>query len=203
MGRSDLTKQKILDAALIEFGEKGFEPASTNTITLTAGVSKGSVFKYYPTKAELFYAIYTREFAAMMTFLEPFLKQENADPFEKVMDITLSKVRYAREHPHATRLMMDAITKPPQAIRDRLMSHLAALTKLSVNILFDDLPMDQIDKQYSKSDVLRNLEIALSGLQAIYITPHTNVEQLETIKQQSIAYLKVVLRGMEAAHECD
>lgn len=203
MGRSDITKQKILDAALIEFGTLGFELASTNTIYLAAGVSKGTVFKYYPTKAELFYAIYSREFEAMMTYLEPVLNVGNSDPFEKVMDITLSKVQYAREHPHATRLLMDAITKPPQAIRERLATHLTALTKLSVNILFHELPMEHIRKEYTRDDVIRYLGIAMAGLQATYITANTSLEQLESIKHNSIAYLKVVLRGMEEEHECD
>ncbi len=201
MGRSDLTKQKILDAALIEFGDKGFALASTNAIYVAAGVSKGTVFKYYPTKADLFYAVFAREVDTMLLDLEPVLSSLENDVFEKVMEMTFAKALYAREHPHATRLLMDAIARPPESIRSRLVQHISDLTRLSVQLLFRDLPMEHIRPEFSKEDVFRNMEIAMNGLQATYVRPTTSLEQLEMMKESSIAFLKAVLRGMEENHE--
>jgi len=48
-------KQKhIIDAAMQEFGEKGFRHASTNAIVEKAGISKGMLFYYFGSKEELF-----------------------------------------------------------------------------------------------------------------------------------------------------
>ena len=58
-------KQKhIIDAAMLEFGEKGFKHASTNAIVEKAGISKGMLFYYFGSKEELFDFIfdYTLEF---------------------------------------------------------------------------------------------------------------------------------------------
>src|SRR5687768_18611685 len=47
----------ILDAALRVFGEKGFDGATTAEVAKAAGVSKGLVFNYFPTKDALLQAM--------------------------------------------------------------------------------------------------------------------------------------------------
>ena len=40
----DARKSRILEAALVEFADKGYKKASTNTIVRETGVSKGLLF---------------------------------------------------------------------------------------------------------------------------------------------------------------
>lgn len=47
-------KQKILSVSLREFSSKGFESANINTIAKEAGVSVGSMYKYFDSKTDLF-----------------------------------------------------------------------------------------------------------------------------------------------------
>lgn len=58
-------KERIINAALDEFTQKGFRRASTNTIVDKAGISKGTLFYYFSSKEELFDFLcnYTIEFA--------------------------------------------------------------------------------------------------------------------------------------------
>lgn len=46
---------KIINAALKEFSIYGYELCSTNQIVKKAGISKGSLFKYFETKEDLFF----------------------------------------------------------------------------------------------------------------------------------------------------
>ena len=53
----NINKEKqnaIIDTALKEFNEYGFDNASTNKIVNTLGISKGSLFKYFATKKDLY-----------------------------------------------------------------------------------------------------------------------------------------------------
>ncbi len=52
--RGERTRRKLLDAALLEFGEKGFHEASVSSITRRAGVALGSFYTYFDTKDALF-----------------------------------------------------------------------------------------------------------------------------------------------------
>ncbi|MGB9979725.1 TetR/AcrR family transcriptional regulator [Methanobacterium sp.] len=51
-------EQKLLDAALKLFVEKGFHGTSTAEITKTAGVATGTLFHYFKTKEELINQLY-------------------------------------------------------------------------------------------------------------------------------------------------
>ncbi len=47
-------QEQILEAAVEEFAEKGFEGASINRIIELAGISKGSMYYYFEDKADLY-----------------------------------------------------------------------------------------------------------------------------------------------------
>ena len=55
-----LVTERILAAAESEFSTEGFTGASTNRIARQFGGSKATLFRYYPTKAELFVAVMRR-----------------------------------------------------------------------------------------------------------------------------------------------
>ena len=53
--KQNIDKQKrIIEAAILEFSEKGFENANTNKIARNANISVGSLFKYFENKTDLF-----------------------------------------------------------------------------------------------------------------------------------------------------
>lgn len=51
--RGEATRRKLLDAAELEFGEKGFHAASISSITRRAGVGQGTFYLYFPSKEEI------------------------------------------------------------------------------------------------------------------------------------------------------
>jgi len=51
--RKEARPQELLDAALDLFVEKGFAATRTEEVALSAGVSKGTLYLYYPSKEEL------------------------------------------------------------------------------------------------------------------------------------------------------
>jgi len=55
--RGRRTLRKLLDAAAIEFGERGFYDASISGITRRAGVALGSFYTYFESKDAIFRAL--------------------------------------------------------------------------------------------------------------------------------------------------
>jgi len=58
----EIRREEILDAALVEFAEKGLHGASTDDIARRAGISQPYVFRLFGTKRELFKACCARCF---------------------------------------------------------------------------------------------------------------------------------------------
>lgn len=55
--RKELRPQEILAAALASFAERGFAAARLDDVARRAGVTKGTVYLYFPNKVELFKAV--------------------------------------------------------------------------------------------------------------------------------------------------
>ncbi|HBB55995.1 MAG TPA: TetR family transcriptional regulator [Hyphomonadaceae bacterium] len=55
--RGRMTRQKLLDAAENEFGERGFHAAAINRITENAGVAMGTFYVHFPSKEAIFRAL--------------------------------------------------------------------------------------------------------------------------------------------------
>ncbi|NMM52327.1 TetR/AcrR family transcriptional regulator [Paenibacillus aquistagni] len=63
-------KAAILTAACAEFMEKGYMHASMRSIAKQANISAGNLYRYYPNKEELFYAITTPAYTRMLALNE-------------------------------------------------------------------------------------------------------------------------------------
>lgn len=57
--RKEARPAEIIEAGLAEFGAHGFEAARMEDVARRAGVAKGTVFRYFPTKEALFEAAIT------------------------------------------------------------------------------------------------------------------------------------------------
>lgn len=197
MGRKELTRQKILAAAKTEFGREGFEKASTNAVAASAGVSKGAVFQHFPTKADLFFAVLETELDAMVEAVLALDFPEGTGILEKIFRTMVWKLDYAKTHPEATRVMVDGLTRPPKGIEARIYGLVGKLSQTSLEGFFADLPMEDIRPEFSRADVMRNLKIAFSGLQAAYVENNPDFALTETARKECFEFIESVYRGME------
>jgi AcrR family transcriptional regulator len=101
--KSIRTRQKILDAALVLFIEKGYEKSTMRQIAVEAGVAPGSIYHHFPTKEHIvqtFYDMIHEEHAqACVTILLRETKLEHrlrevvrkkiqlSEPFKKVSSV--------------------------------------------------------------------------------------------------------------------
>jgi len=64
--RKETRPQELLDAALALFVEKGFAATRAEEVAQQAGVSKGTLYLYYPSKEELFKAVVRQNLSSLI-----------------------------------------------------------------------------------------------------------------------------------------
>jgi len=64
--RKETRPQELLDAALALFVEKGFAATRAEEVAQRAGVSKGTLYLYYPSKEELFKAVVRQNLSGLI-----------------------------------------------------------------------------------------------------------------------------------------
>jgi TetR/AcrR family transcriptional regulator len=87
--RKEARPGELLDAALDLFVEKGFAATRAEEVAARAGVSKGTLFLYFPSKEELFKAVVRENISGRF--------QEWKDEFDKFEGSTADMVRYCMQ----------------------------------------------------------------------------------------------------------
>jgi AcrR family transcriptional regulator len=78
--RADARPDEILDAALAEFTERGFEAARMEDIARRAGISKAAIYLYFTSKTQLLEALIESRVAPLARRAESLAIEGAADP---------------------------------------------------------------------------------------------------------------------------
>jgi AcrR family transcriptional regulator len=114
--RGRRTLRKLLDAAAVEFGEKGFHEASVSSITRRAGVALGSFYTYFDSKDALFRALVADMSEAVRTSARSALR-EGMGALEVERAALAAFLRFAAEHKEIYRIIDEAEFVDPASYR--------------------------------------------------------------------------------------
>ncbi len=90
--RTDKKRTEILQAASDVFARKAFHEVRTDEIAEEAGVGKGTLYRYFPTKDDLFYASVLAGFDELERVLES-LRNRNDPPADTVAQLAREVLR--------------------------------------------------------------------------------------------------------------
>lgn len=114
--RGRRTLRKLLDAAALEFGEKGFHEASISGITRRAGTALGSFYTYFDSKEELFQAL-VKDLSARVAIEAKKALTDELDAFQTERAALAAFLRFTREHKEIYRIIDEAEFVDPDNFR--------------------------------------------------------------------------------------
>ncbi|HET7817169.1 MAG TPA: TetR/AcrR family transcriptional regulator [Sphingomicrobium sp.] len=133
--RGERTLRKILDAALEEFGEKGFAEGSIVGITRRARVALGTFYTYFDSKEAVYQALVRGLSDEIRVCVAPALDAAT-DPLDAERRALVAFLEFVETHKHVYRLIDEAETVDPEGFRRhyevtaaRIEARLAAATK--------------------------------------------------------------------------
>lgn len=103
-------RQQILAAATQVFARKGFHQAKIADIAAAAGVGKGTVYEYFPSKKDLFQQQLLHVFTAYLAYLEKLSKEELRLEFF-LQRLLRESLGYLWEHREIARIILSDL--PP------------------------------------------------------------------------------------------
>lgn len=99
-GLDPLKQQTILQAALEEFAENGYEMASTNRIVKRAGIGKGMLFYYFKSKKDLFHHLVSYSFDLIVEEYFNLVDLSEKDFIERFKQASKVKLKAQTENKH-------------------------------------------------------------------------------------------------------
>ena len=101
-------RTELLAAARKVFGNKGFDQATVDAIAEEAGVAKGTVYLYYPSKQAIYDALFREGMAELAGLVQA--KLESARGLKDVIAAFVEvKVRYFQEFPDYYRIYVSEV----------------------------------------------------------------------------------------------
>lgn len=114
--RGRRTLRKLLDAAALEFGEKGFHEASISGITGRAGTALGTFYTYFDSKDEIFRAL-VRDLSDRVRVTAGQALAGDLTPLETERRALGAFLRFAREQKVIYRIIDEAEFVDPASYR--------------------------------------------------------------------------------------
>ena len=114
--RGERTLRKILDAALAEFGERGFGETSIVGITSRAGVALGTFYTYFDSKEALFAALVEDMSGRVRAEVAPALAGASG-ALDREKRALMAYLRFVAEHKEVYRIIDEAEFVDPAGFR--------------------------------------------------------------------------------------
>ncbi len=103
-------RQQIIDAAIKAFAAKNYDGASVTDIASAAGITKRAIYRYFPTKRELFYAVRNEVYGAIVNNLWSDLPP--AKDFNGLAEALMrNHLAFGLENPEMSRIVVNTISE--------------------------------------------------------------------------------------------
>lgn len=136
--RAAARPEEILDAALAEFTERGFEAARMEDIAKAAGLSKAAIYLYFPSKMALLEALIEAKVAPLAAQAQTLAAAGLADPLMALrMLATAAAHRLADAKVIAVPRLVISISGRFPEIADYYRTHVVAKARAALESLID------------------------------------------------------------------
>jgi AcrR family transcriptional regulator len=189
-------RQRIVEAALNEFAGRGFDMASTNTITEQARISKGLLFHYFGSKEGLYLYLVKHclkvavERAKRAAAAEP----QSPDMLERLIGSSLRKLQLVKDEPVLMKFLFEALAKPPPKLAKAIMEAAEEYRPAAADQISRDIDTSLLRPGVTLAQAMEMVMIFGEGMRSLYaeamIQSYEAAEKILSRRQQYIDLLK-------------
>ncbi len=136
-----LTKEKqqvIMNAAISEFVQSGFDKSSTNEIVKRAKISKGSLFNYFTSKKDLYF--YVIDYGVqIINYITEQIDLTERDLFQRIENVGLQKMYIQQKNPQVFDFLASTKQEESHEVSDIINQKLGAMYDKSIKKLYEGI----------------------------------------------------------------
>ena len=151
--KNEISKERILMAALEEFGQNDFNTASTNTMCKNHQISKGLLFHYYKNKDEIFLLCVKKCFTDLSNYLKNNYVKKESVVEENLNNYFKIRFNFFSEFPYYAQIFRTATFNSPTHLIDDIRELKKTLRHTNEVILLDMLESIDIKEGFEKRNV--------------------------------------------------
>lgn len=191
-------QNNIIKVSIAEFAQNGFVNASTNRIVKECGISKGSLFKYFESKEDLYFFVLDIVIDEMMKDIESGLGDLSTKLFQRIIDYSALEISWYIKNPVKGSLMIGAAIESAAEIRSKMIERYGVKGE---NIYYGLLEgIEEEELQTSKDKIADIIKWVLEGFNKVFLEKaDIKKESFEQLKEEYIQkltdYIEILKKG--------
>ncbi len=190
-------QERILDAALKEFAEYGYENGSTNRIVKNCGISKGSLFKYFENKEDLYFYLIDTVSAEMAEETRVDIGKLSKDLYERVIEYSVTEISWYVTNPVKGRFMIGIASETGSDIGRKIIERYGEKSTDIYETLLKGVDMSGLHS--SRKEITDILRWVLMGFNNSFLMSFAgSSDDIETLKKSYLKQLKTHLKVLKS-----
>lgn len=148
-------QQRVLEAAVQEFSERGYQQASINTMVSRLQIAKGSIYQYFDNKKGLFLFIFSQAISIVRHMLKGVKRESRGmDFFTRVRKSLIAGVEFIDKHPALYRIYLRILFERDAPLREDLLQKIRLFSR--------EYLLSLLEEGQARGEVRKDLDPALA-----------------------------------------
>ena len=131
-------QERIINAAIKEFVQSGFDKASTNEIVKEARISKGSLFNYFNSKKDLY--LYLIEYSIqVIEKIYGHIDLNETDIFIRIEKLGLKKLHIQRKFPQVFDFLLSSVNEESDEVKEDIKQNVNSIFEEGFTKIYEDI----------------------------------------------------------------
>ncbi len=188
--------KELFDAALKEFGNKGYEKASLNNILKDVGISKGTFYYHFKNKEDMYAYLISMIIEAKKNFFTSHLDKDifTKDFFTVLETLIQLGLKFAKQKPNISQFSEQFLKERNSKVVQKIFSRLEVETQSS-NFL-DVFIETAYQKNEIREDIPKDFIKNIINYLFVHLTDFTNSEHIEDFENVAQYLIKFIKTGI-------
>ena len=152
----DKEKQdRIINAAIKEFAEKGYDRASTNEIVKEAGISKGLLFHYFQNKKQLFLFVFDYCYELVIDEFYKKINFQETDFFMRMRQAVMVKMEMLTTYPDIFKFIQEVFMEESAEIKVEFDKKKTELTHINIEKVYEGIDYSKFREDVDLKKILK------------------------------------------------
>ena len=185
--KTKLTQERIIEAALIEFSQKGYKAFGINGLCKNHKISKGILYHNFSSKTELYLACVRESFQKAVSII----RGESGD-IPSLADYMERRHRFSKDFPHHSHVFFEAWMTAPAEIAEEVAKEKAVFEDLNRQVSEKLLAESTLKDHISQEQALDYLSFIQQLFRSYYLAASGSKEPTSLASQYEKDLQKVL-----------
>ena len=184
--------QKILQAAIKVFSEKGFYNSRVSEIAKEASVADGTIYLYFKNKDDILISLFEEEFAKIVRDMRAELAREK-DALQKIKRFAITHLSIVAHHPHLAEVMGVEVRQSTKFMKEYINHPFIEYLNIIRSVVIEGQEKGLLRKDLTPGVMKRALFGALDEMARYWVL---STKKKHSIDEAALQISDIFIRGM-------